>query len=58
MVFYPELPADCFISQPSGAQPEGFGIVSCPSGIDVPWQGLKPILALSAQNSNLPLSSK
>lgn len=55
MVFYPELPADCFISQPSGAQPEGFGIVSfCPSGIDVSWQGLKPLLALSTQSRNLP----
>lgn len=29
MVFHPELPIDCFISRPSGAQPEGLGIVSC-----------------------------
>lgn len=55
MVFYPELPAHCFISQPSGTLPEGFGIVSlCSSGIDVSWQRLKPLLALSTQNPNLP----
>lgn len=60
MVFHPELPIDCFISLPSGAQPEGLGTVSlCPQGLLILGRDLSLFLlrALRTLISYSPVNS-